>query len=151
MQMHAAALHDALVSLQVPPHALFTQPQHAGTSGIAFPGAAVPPRPPALATSPFVTTLELPPHQLPTADSLLQGAHALPPPLSLKTHEGCTSSVNDSARSCLTAAGSTPTAVDRPTLSRLLSNPVFAVPAAMAGAGAPAAGSHAAAENSTRK
>lgn len=133
--MHAAALQDALASLQMPPHALFAQAQHAGSAGITYTAAGAP-RPAALPPSPFLTTLDLPQHQLPTADSLLHGACALPPPLSLKTHEAGTASVNDSARSCLTAAGSTPTVVDRPTLSRLLSNPVFAVPMATGAASA---------------
>lgn len=111
----------------VAPHALFTQPQHAGShAGYVAGGPQAATMPP----SPFLTTLDLPPQHLPTAESLLNGSLALPPPLSLKTHEAGTASVNDSARSCLTAAGSTPTAIDRPTLSRLLSNPMFAVPVA---------------------
>eukprot|EP00892_Ulva_mutabilis_P009633 jgi/Ulvmu1/7041/UM033_0101.1 len=146
--MHAAAIQDALASLHLPPHALFAQPQHGGGAAVAYTTAGAP-RPAALPPSPFLTTLDLPQHQLPTAETLLHGTCALPPPLSLKTHEAGTASVNDSARSCLTAAGSTPTAVDRPTLSRLLSNPVFAVPMATGQAGAAAAATAVQAEHNT--
>lgn len=138
--MQAANLSEAMAPVHLPPHALFTRPQHAGGQAAYAAGA---PQAASLPPSPFLTTLDLPTQHLPTAESLLNGSLALPPPPSLKTHEGGTSSMNDSARSCLTGGGSTPTAIDRPTLSRLLSNPMFAVPVAGAPSAAaqPAAGS----------
>lgn len=123
LQADKGALNDALAALNLP-NGLFTcQSRQFSNETSAAPVASAPdhksclptaphlsgptqlaPQPIVFPPSPFLTALEHPTNP-PAADSLFQGAPAVPPLLTCRLSDPAHSSINDSARSCLTGSG----------------------------------------------